>query len=122
MIALLNAKGHIIAEIDPLLELQIYLAKKAMIRQNPDPSFEIIIKQIEGNAKTPCEELHAIWAENSTVIDEYETEEAYRLQHSFTTAKYKMVNLQEKFKAFLRSKVESEMHEKEKNKQRWSLN
>ena len=32
-----------------------------------------------------------------------------------------MISLQEKFKAFLRSKVESEMHENEKNKKRFSL-
>ena len=79
LIQLLNAKGHITAEIDPLLELQIYYAKKAMLRQNPDPSFEVITKQIEGNAKAPSEELHKIWSEQSAVTDEYETEEAYRL-------------------------------------------
>ena len=50
-----------------------------MLRQNPDPSFEVITKQIEGNAKAPSEELHKIWSEQSAVTDEYETEEAYRL-------------------------------------------
>ena len=51
LISLLNTKGNTIADIDPLLELQIYLVKKAMLQQNPDPSFEIISKRIEGEAK-----------------------------------------------------------------------
>ena len=60
LIALLNRKGDIVIVIDPLLELQIYLVKKAMIQQKPDPDFDFIIKGIEDEAKESAS-LHGIW-------------------------------------------------------------
>lgn len=82
LITLLNAKTSITAEVDPILELQIYLIKKAMMMQNPDPSFAMITKQIETNAKRPSESLHKLWrshSDSSAVTEQFETEEAFRL-------------------------------------------
>ena len=123
LIGLLNARVNLVADIDPLLELHIYLLKSAMQMQNPDPSFASITKQVESEAKKPSESLHLDWinsaADSST--QQYATEEAYRFQQAFTAVKYRMVHLQRSFRAFLRKKVENEMFEQEKNKQRWSL-
>ena len=123
LIGLLNARVSLVADLDPLLELHIYLLKAAMQMQNPDPSFALITKQIESEAQKPSGSLHVAWL-NSTEdssTQQYATEEAYRLQQAFSAVKYRMIHLQQNFKAFLRKKIENEMFEQEKNKQRWSL-
>lgn len=89
------------------------------MQKNPDPHFEAIFQEIEFNAKEPNERLHRLWmlhvvnVVNAKEGMQYESEEAFRLDQAFSAARYRMISLQENFRASCRRYVESEMYQQE---------
>ena len=76
------------------------MAKQAAMQKNPDPNFEAIFQEIESASREPSEELHRLWEfqiQNST--KKHDSEEAFRVEESFSNARYQMMLLQEDFRS-----------------------
>ena len=114
LIDLLNrkTKKRALGEIDHVLELHMYCLKQSTMQKKPDPSFEAIVQEIEFNAKQPNDRLHKLWMQhvdnvvNSKESLQYESEEAFRLDQAFSAVRYRMMSLQESFRAHCRRIIE----------------
>ena len=126
MIDTLNrqTKNKLLGEVDQVMELSIYVLKSATMSKNPNPNFETLFQEIVLNAKQPSEDLHKLWTshvENSTDGLKYDSEEAFRLDQAFTNAKYRMVRLQENFRAWCRKYIELEIYRQDRSQGSFSI-
>lgn len=75
-----------------------------------EPDFTAVWKEVEANSNKQCLDRSEACYEDGF----YESEAAFRLSRAYTSVRYKMVILHEKFRNFCRKKVDNEIHEQEK--------